>query len=446
MYQCTSCQHVILKWSGQCSKCNDWNTLVEYHKPKKKSVGYSGESSAVQKLGEIQAKELDRISTGMKEFDHVLGGGLVPGSVILLGGDPGIGKSTLLLQTASLLLSNNSVLYVSGEESSEQLSLRAKRTGLNLKNCHVLIETSVNSVLKQVESLKPNVIVIDSIQTMALDEVDSLPGSVSQVRESAQAWVRYAKSSNAIVFMVGHVTKEGALAGPRVLEHMVDTVLYFESNQRDRFRMIRAIKNRFGPVHELGVFAMTESGLQEVANPSAILLQSEGKNQSGSVVTSIWEGTRPLLIEVQALVTESHGDQPRRLVLGADGQRLSMLLAIMQKHLGLKLHRYDVFINVVGGIKITETGIDLAIMVAIISSLTQQTLEQGVLVFGEVGLSGEVRAVPYGLERIKVAFKQGFNKAWIPSGNGSRSNEQHRIFKSVQGLRYLLNRQSLPEQ
>ncbi|MGC6404747.1 MAG: DNA repair protein RadA [Candidatus Comchoanobacterales bacterium] len=420
MYQCEQCHQTQSKWSGQCPACQAWNVMVEAPQlTKAKKGSYSGQVSAKPvRISEVSLKEDNiRVKTGSSEFDQVLGGGLVLGSVVLLGGDPGIGKSTLMLQTAAYLLKNNTVLYVSGEESESQIALRAQRTGLALDQCELLINNNVDVICAHANTSQPDVLMIDSIQTMQAHGVDAVPGSVSQVKECAHQLVQLAKTKNITVILVGHVTKEGSLAGPRVLEHMVDTVLYFERNQHNRYRMIRAIKNRFGPVSELGVFAMTATGLKEVTNPSGIWLQQHEQPHAGSVITCVWEGTRAMLIEVQALVTQTHSEHPKRLMVGGDQQRLAMIIAMIQKHLRIKLYEYDVFVNIVGGVKVLETGLDLAIIAAILSSLNDQIVPGSIMVFGEVGLSGEVRPIPYGPERVRTAAKQGLKQVWLAKGN-----------------------------
>ncbi|HJN38354.1 MAG TPA: DNA repair protein RadA [Gammaproteobacteria bacterium] len=413
MFVCNQCGYQQTQWAGQCPKCKEWNALVVF-KPAKLSSksryqGYANQStSAPVRLKDVKESELLRKSSGMSELDQVLGGGLVPGSVVLLGGDPGIGKSTIVLQCAAHLVKNDSVLYVTGEESLEQIGSRATRLDLSLNECHMLSETDVERICEVMDDIQPFMVVIDSIQTLMTSENDSSPGSVSQVRESAQQLVRYAKSKGTTIVMIGHVTKEGVLAGPRVLEHMVDTVLYFESNASSRLRMIRSIKNRYGPVHELGIFYMDQKGLKEVKNPSKIFLNQQSM-QPGSVIVSTWEGSRPMLVEIQALVSASHAEQPRRLLLGSDAHRLNMILAVMQKYLNIKWHKFDVYVNVVGGVKISETAIDLAICAAILSNHFQITLPNDWVWFAELGLGGEFRPVSYGLERIKEAKKQGFD-------------------------------------
>jgi DNA repair protein RadA/Sms len=372
-------------------------------------------------LDQVPTSETPRFGTCIDELDRVLGGGLVEGSVVLLGGDPGIGKSTILLQCLALVSQDRAALYVTGEESPQQISLRASRLNLPGDSLKLLSSTCVEEIIIQAGAIKPAVMVIDSIQTIFSNSLQSAPGSVSQVRESTAMLVRFAKQSNVAIFLVGHVTKEGQLAGPRVLEHMVDTVLYFEGDASTRYRVIRAVKNRFGAVNELGIFAMTDEGLKPVSNPSAIFLAQHDEPVSGSVVMVSREGTRPFLVEIQALVSECHGGHPRRLSVGLESNRLAMLIAILQRHGGVPLYDQDVFINAVGGVRIAETGADLAIMLAILSSYRDRPLNQRSLVFGEVGLSGEIRPVPNGEERLREASKHGFETAIIPKANMPKS-------------------------
>jgi DNA repair protein RadA/Sms len=371
-------------------------------------------------LHEVEVRKELRRSTGIGELDRVLGGGLVEGAVVLLGGDPGIGKSTLLLQ-ALAVGGETKGLYVSGEESAQQIALRAHRLGAVQKDLRLLTETRIERVLEAAEREAPRVLVIDSIQTLYSEALSGAPGTVSQLRESTARLVRYAKRSGTTVFLVGHVTKEGVLAGPRVLEHMVDTVLYFEGDEGSRYRIVRAVKNRYGAAHELGVFAMTESGLREVANPSSIFLQRHAQGVPGSAVMVTREGTRPLLIEVQALVDQSHLANPRRVAVGLDPNRLAMLLAVLHRHGGVVSHDQDVFVNIVGGVRVTETGADLAVALALLSSLRNRPLLEGTVVFGELGLSGEVRPVPHGQERLREALKHGFGRALIARANAPRA-------------------------
>ena len=373
--------------------------------------------SKVQLLAEVEAEEVPRFSTGILEFDRVLGGGLVPGGVVLIGGDPGIGKSTLLLQALAHLATNRATLYVSGEESAQQIALRARRLSLNARSVKLLAEIQLEKIQANILSQKPQVVVIDSIQTIYSEALTSAPGSVAQVRECAAQLTRTAKQSGVTIIIVGHVTKEGALAGPRVLEHIVDTVLYFEGDTHSSFRLVRAFKNRFGAVNELGVFAMTEKGLREVSNPSALFLSQHGAQVPGSCVMVTQEGTRPLLVEVQALVDEAHAPNARRLSVGLEQNRLAMLLAVLHRHAGIAAFDQDVFVNAVGGVKITEPAADLAVLLAIVSSLRNKPLPEKMVVFGEVGLAGEVRAVQRGQERLKEAAKLGFTHAIVPKAN-----------------------------
>ena len=424
IYSCTECGGQVSKWQGQCPHCGAWNTLVE----SVAEVAASGKnrfnalaaSGKVQRLAEVEAAEVPRTPTGIVEFDRVLGGGLVQGAVVLIGGDPGIGKSTLLLQTLAHLSSHKRVLYVSGEESTQQIALRAKRLALDAHGMHLLAEIQLEQIQAAIAQEKPDVVVIDSIQTVYSDQLTSAPGSVSQVRECAAQLTRVAKGGNITMILVGHVTKEGALAGPRVLEHIVDTVLYFEGDTHSSFRLVRAFKNRFGAVNELGVFAMTEKGLREVSNPSALFLSQHGAQVAGSCVMVTQEGTRPLLVEIQALLDEAHSPSPRRLSLGLEQNRLAMLLAVLHRHAGIACFDQDVFINAVGGVKITEPGADLAVLLAIVSSLKNKPLPEKMVVFGEVGLAGEVRPVQRGQERLKEAAKLGFTHAIIPKANAPK--------------------------
>jgi DNA repair protein RadA/Sms len=377
-------------------------------------------TGTMQTLAEVGAEEVSRTPTGIAEFDRVLGGGLVRGGVVLIGGDPGIGKSTLLLQALAHLATHKKVLYVSGEESAQQIALRAKRLSLDARGMYLLAEIHLEKIQSVIKQEKPDVVVIDSIQTMYSEHLTSAPGSVAQVRESAAQFTRIAKSSDITMILVGHVTKEGALAGPRVLEHIVDTVLYFEGDTHSSFRLVRAFKNRFGAVNELGVFAMTEKGLREVSNPSALFLSQHGTQVPGSCVMVTQEGTRPLLVEIQALLDEAHAPNPRRLSLGLEQNRLAMLLAVLHRHAGIACFDQDVFINAVGGVKITEPGADLPVLLAIVSSLRNKPLPEKLVVFGEVGLAGEIRPVQRGQERLKEAAKLGFTRAIIPSANAPK--------------------------
>ena len=423
VYSCTECGGQTLKWQGQCPHCTAWNTLVESIADKG-GARYQGlaESSRVQTLGEVSAVEEPRRETGVGELDRVLGGGLVRGGVTLLGGDPGIGKSTLLLQALSLLSTGCKALYVSGEESTQQVALRSRRLGLECRDLKVLAEIQLEKVLATLASEKPDVAVIDSIQTVYSEALQSAPGSVAQVRECAAQLTRFAKTSGTALLLVGHVTKEGAIAGPRVLEHMVDSVLYFEGDTHSSFRLVRAIKNRFGAVNELGVFAMTDRGLRGVTNPSALFLSQHDGEVAGSCVLVTQEGTRPLLVEIQALVDESHAPNPRRLSVGLEQNRLAMLLAVLHRHAGVVAYDQDVFVNAVGGVKIDEPAADLAVLLAIVSSLRSKPLPSKLVVFGEVGLAGEVRPVQRGQERLREAAKLGFTQALVPRGNKPKSS------------------------
>lgn len=426
-YVCIECGAEYSKWQGQCAACKEWNSIQEVRLGSSSArsaplssarSGFAGAlSSRVQDLSEINLQDLPRFSTTFNEFDRVLGGGLVPGSAILIGGHPGAGKSTLLLQTACKLAQLMKVLYVTGEESLQQVALRAQRLNLPTQGLKMLAETSVENLLMVAEQEKPQVLIVDSIQTMHVDELQSAPGGVAQVRESAAFLTRFAKQSHTVLFLVGHVTKDGSLAGPKVLEHMIDASLLLEGDGDSRFRTLRGQKNRFGAVNELGVFAMMETGLKEVKNPSAIFLSRDEEPAPGSVVLATWEGTRPLLVEVQALVDQSQLGNPRRVAVGLDTNRLSMLLAVLHRHGGIFTGDQDVFLNVVGGVKVLETGADLAAVMAIVSSLKNQALPHDLMVIGEVGLSGEIRPVPSGQERIKEAAKHGFRKAIVPKGN-----------------------------
>jgi len=427
-YQCQNCGATQPKWSGQCGDCNSWNTLVETlaaaptaASPRFQS--YSGHRAEVTSLADVVPEQETRMSSGIAELDRVLGGGTVPGSVVLIGGDPGIGKSTLLLQSLGLVskLPGIAPLYVSGEESAAQIALRAERLKLDAESLQLLTETNIDRIIEVSAQQRAKLLVVDSIQTMYCAESQSAPGSVSQVRESAARLVRFAKQSNTAVYLVGHVTKEGALAGPRVLEHMVDAVLYFEGDQAGRYRLVRAFKNRFGAVNELGVFAMSDQGLREVSNPSAILLSRHDEPVPGSVVLVSREGTRPLLVEVQALVDDSVLGNPRRVTVGMDQNRLSMLLAVLHRHGGISTAGCDVYANIVGGVRISETGADLALLSAVVSSLKNKPLSRDLAIFGEVGLAGEIRPVQNGPERLREAQKQGFRRAIVPAANAPKS-------------------------
>jgi len=418
-YVCSECGSSLPKWQGQCLECGSWNTLQERAERAtiKNRTAPQAAAATVRELESIETRILDRLPTGLDELDRALGGGLVPGGVILIGGDPGIGKSTLLLQALACLAATTEVLYVSGEESGEQIALRARRLALRQSGLCLLAETRLEHILDTLETEHPRVAVIDSIQTLWSEALNSAPGSVSQVRECAAQLTRLAKEKEIILFLVGHVTKEGALAGPRVLEHIVDTVLYFEGDAHSSFRLLRACKNRFGALNELGVFAMTDKGLKGVSNPSAIFLSQHDQEAPGSAVLVTQEGSRPLLVEIQALVDSAHGGNPRRLTVGVDAQRLVMLLAVLHRHAGLLCLDQDVFVNAVGGVKIAEPSADLAVLLAIVSSLNGRPLPGGLVVFGEVGLAGEIRPAPKGQERLKEAAKLGFSRAIIPAAN-----------------------------
>lgn len=421
-FVCDSCGADHTKWQGRCSACGEWNSLKSFTVSSAKgskaaSSGYSGAAPQVAKLAEVTAEDSERISTGLGELDRVLGGGLVPGSVVLIGGDPGAGKSTLLLQVTTELARQRPVLYVSGEESLQQLAERARRLGLPLDGLQVASEIRAERIADLVRAERPQVLIVDSIQVMQVESSDSLAGSVTQVRESAALLTQLAKQTRTVVVLVGHVTKEGNLAGPKVLEHMIDCFMMLESPAGARFRTLRGQKNRFGAVNELGVFAMTDRGLREVPNPSAIFLQRPDEMSPGSVVTVTWEGTRPLLVELQALVDVMQGGYARRVAVGLDAQRLAMQLAVLHRHCGLSLSDQDVFANVVGGVRIQETGADLALILAVASSFRNRVLPRDLVVFGELGLTGEVRPVPNGQERLREATKHGFTRAIVPRGN-----------------------------
>jgi len=423
VFVCTQCGTQVLRWQGQCPGCEAWNSLEEGSDSSSGPVrrgGYAGQPARL--LGEV-GDEPDEIRTriGIGELDRVLGGGLVTGSVVLLGGDPGIGKSTLLLQAADRLAGHASALYVTGEESLRQVGLRARRLGLAGESLQVLAETCLESIIGRARELKPAAMVVDSIQTVFTETLDSAPGAVGQLRECTARLVSFAKQSGISVFLVGHVTKEGVIAGPRVLEHMVDTVLYFESDPGSRMRIVRAVKNRFGAANEIGVFAMTEDGLREVTNPSAIFLSGQTEPVSGSAVMVAREGSRPLLLEVQALVDTSYGGNPRRVVVGLDQGRLALLLAVLHRHAGIAMYDQDVFVSVVGGVRVNETAADLAVLLAALASLRDAAVPRDLVTFGEVGLAGEIRPVPFGEERLKEAAKHGFKRAVVPASNAPRS-------------------------
>ncbi|MAF03166.1 DNA repair protein RadA [Herbaspirillum huttiense] len=434
-YTCTECGGVSNKWAGQCPACGQWNTLVETLVESGGGNRYSStpqslaQTAPVLSLADIEAIDVPRFGTGIEEFDRVLGGGLVPGGVALIGGDPGIGKSTLLLQALANISRLKKVLYVSGEESGSQIALRAKRLAVDARELQLQAEIQLEKILATLAEHKPEVAVIDSIQTIYSDALTSAPGSVAQVRECAAQLTRVAKTSGITIIMVGHVTKEGALAGPRVLEHIVDTVLYFEGDTHSSFRLVRAFKNRFGAVNELGVFAMTEKGLKGVSNPSALFLSQHENQVPGSCVMVTQEGTRPLLVEIQALVDSSHVPNARRLSVGLEQNRLAMLLAVLHRHAGVAAFDQDVFINAVGGVKITEPAADLAVLLAINSSMRNKPLPRGLVVFGEVGLAGEIRPAPRGQERLREAAKLGFSIAVIPKANAPK--------QAIEGLKVI---------
>ena len=426
LYQCNACGAQAPKWAGQCGECGAWNSLTEVPAAvgggkSARFAGYAGDSAArVQTLCDVQPGGEVRLATGVGELDRVLGGGLVAGSVVLIGGDPGIGKSTLLLQALATLGDRLPSLYITGEESPEQVAVRAQRLGVATGSLRLLPETSVERIVEHARVEQPQVMVLDSIQTLYTELLQSAPGSVAQVRESAAQLVRYAKQTGTALFLVGHVTKEGTLAGPRVLEHMVDTVLYFEGEPGERYRVIRAVKNRFGAVNELGVFAMTDKGLKEVRNPSSIFLSRHEQPVAGSIILVTMEGTRPLLVEVQALVDDSQLNNPRRVTVGLEHNRLAMLLAVQHRHGGVFMNDQDVFVNVVGGVRVNETAADLAVLLAVLSSFRDRALPNDLIVFGEVGLAGEIRPVPNGQQRLREAAKLGFRRALIPAANAPK--------------------------
>ncbi|MFK8015581.1 MAG: DNA repair protein RadA [Gammaproteobacteria bacterium] len=431
IFVCNACGATAPKWQGQCADCGAWNTLTEGQPLSPKAArggGYAGAAGDVRRLSEVEDQPEQRINTGLIELDRVLGGGLVPGSVSLIGGDPGIGKSTLLLQAGAVLSQVLPTLYVSGEESLRQIGLRARRLGLGDVDLNLLAETCVEKIVAEAVARKPGVLVVDSIQTMYSDALQAAPGTVSQLRECAAQLVRLAKLSGTAIFLVGHVTKEGVIAGPRVLEHMVDTVLYFESDAGSRYRIVRAAKNRFGAANEIGVFAMTDQGLKEVKNPSAIFLSQHTQAVAGSAIMVSREGSRPLLVEVQALASDTSGN-PRRVAVGLEPNRLVMLLAVLARHGSIPIGAQDVFINVVGGVRISETAADLPVLLAVLSSYRDRPLEGVGIAFGEVGLAGEIRPVPFGEERLVAAAKQGFKRAIVPRANAPR--------KAIKGMEIL---------
>jgi DNA repair protein RadA/Sms len=426
-YVCNDCGAEHSQWQGQCAACGAWNTLSRISLGKAapaaaefKRGGYAGALASVQRLADISLDEAPRMSTSIGEVDRVLGGGLVPGSVVLIGGNPGAGKSTLLLQLMCRLSQDMETLYVTGEESLQQVGMRARRLGLPSDKLKMLAETNIHEITTAAAEHKPKVIVIDSIQVMHSADVPSAPGSVAQVRECAAYLIQFAKQTNTALFLVGHVTKEGSLAGPKVLEHMIDCFLMLDGGEDSRYRTLRGHKNRFGAVNELGIFAMTEGGLKEVKNPSAIFLARTEEISPGSLVTVLWEGTRPLLVEIQALVDASQFGNPRRIAVGLDSNRMAMLLAVLHRHGGLFMADQDVFVNVVGGVKISETSADLPLLLAIVSSFRDRALPRELVVFGEVGLAGEIRPVPSGQERLQEAAKHGFTRAIVPKANVPR--------------------------
>lgn len=422
LWVCRDCGADHPKWQGQCASCAEWNTLEQVTGPAAAAAGprgggWTGQASAVTALADVDLLDAPRIHSGMKELDRVLGGGLVPGSVILIGGNPGAGKSTLLLQVCCRLAERLGVLYVTGEESLQQIALRARRLELPRDSIQLAAETRVEAIIAAALKERPGVLVVDSIQTLQSEATDSAPGGVTQVRESTGRLVRFAKETGTVVILVGHVNKEGGLAGPKVLEHMIDCFMMLEDASDSRFRTLRGHKNRFGAINELGVFAMTDRGLKEVANPSAIFLSRGDEPAPGSLVVVVWEGTRPLLVEVQALVDAGQGAHPRRVAVGVEANRVAMLLAVLHRHAGFQLGDQDVFLNVVGGVRVMETASDLAMLLAMVSSFRDRALPQQLLAFGEVGLSGEVRPVPNGQERLREAAKHGFTRAICPQAN-----------------------------
>jgi len=445
-YVCSECGASALQWFGACPSCGAAGTLSETLAERPSAHRYAGLAPAGRPvpLAKIEARELGRIPTGIGELDRVLGGGLVAGQVALVGGDPGIGKSTLMLQALASLGTEARTLYVTGEESAEQVALRARRLALEAGSVHLLAEIQLERIVAALEADRPQVAVIDSIQTLYSEQLQSAPGSVAQVRECAAQLTRHAKKSGTAVLLIGHVTKEGAIAGPRVLEHIVDTVLYFEGDAHSSFRLIRAIKNRFGAVNELGVFAMTDKGLRVVSNPSALFLSHHEREVAGACVLATLEGTRPLLVEIQALVDTSHSPNPRRLSVGLEQNRLAMLLAVLHRHAAIATVDQDVFVNAVGGVRIGEPAADLAVCLAVVSSLTDRPIPGKVAVFGEVGLAGEVRPAPRGQERLKEAAKLGFDRVIIPKANQPKSRiagleiiAVERVDRAVQVLRDL---------
>lgn len=435
-YVCSDCGAEFAKWQGQCNACNEWNTLsrVNISPVKESRVGFAGAAAQIQKLNEVKAQEAERLTTTFGELDRVLGGGLVPGSVVLIGGDPGAGKSTLLLQVCTKMAQSRGVLYVTGEESLQQLAMRAKRLELPMDGLDVASETRAEVIAGHITQRKPDVVVLDSVQVLQMDALDATPGSVTQVRETAAFFTRLAKQTDTVIILVGHITKEGGLAGPKVLEHMIDCFMMLDSPAGSRYRTLRGHKNRFGAINELGVFAMTDLGMKEVANPSAIFLQRGEVDSPGSIATVTWEGTRPLLVEIQALVDEVAGGYAKRVAVGLDQQRLAMHLAVMHRHCGITLGDQDVFANVVGGVRITETGADLALLLAVLSSFRDRVLPRDLIVFGELGLTGELRPVANGQERLREAAKHGFKRAIVPFANRPKENLPNMAVHGVQSL------------
>jgi len=415
-YVCSECGAHSVKWAGQCPECLAWNTLTQA----RIAPARARPAAEAAPLGALPADLTLRHATGFDEFDRVLGGGLVPGAVVLLGGDPGVGKSTLLQQVAAHLSESQDVLYATGEESLRQIGQRSQRLGLSAKGMQLLADTSLENVLEQAVAMRARALVVDSIQTMSSTELPSAPGSVAQLRECVGRIVQFAKQREVAVFVIGHVTKEGAIAGPRVVEHMVDTVLYFENDPASRYTLIRSVKNRFGASGEMGVFAMTSGGFRQVGNPSAIFLSRDTNAEPGSIVSVAWEGSRPLLVEIQALVAEGSTSYPRRLATGMDGNRLALLIAVLQRHGSVTLAAEDVFVNVVGGLRIAETAIDLPALIAMVSSFRNLACRERTVAFGEVGLAGEIRPVRFGEERIAAAAKQGFTQAIVPRANAPK--------------------------
>jgi DNA repair protein RadA/Sms len=442
-YVCTECGTDYPGWAGQCNQCGEWNTIKELKlgssKPSRDNSGYAGSRSQVQLLSDVNLAQAERLSSGLSEFDRVLGGGIVKGSVVLIGGAPGAGKSTILLQAIAHIAQQRPVLYVSGEESLQQIAERAHRLGLPTAGIKMLAETSVQQICQILDEEQPQVVIIDSIQVMYTADSDSAPGSVSQVRETASYLTQYAKRTGISIFMVGHVTKDQSLAGPMTLSHIVDAQVVLSSTDDSRFRVLRADKNRFGSVGELGFFAMESNGLKEVKNPSAMFLSRSEKPSPGSVVTVLWEGTRPLLVEIHALVTESQYGNPRRLAVGLDQNRLAMLLAVLSRHGGIFTASDEIYANVVGGIKVTETSSDLAIMVGVVSSLRDRIIPYDTVFFGEVGLNGEIRPVANGHARLNEAAKHGFKRAIIPKSNKPKETIKNLQIHAVSNIQEALS-------